>query len=747
MPPLLFVLFLAALAVVWLLLLQRRSELGRMQRTVQERREAHKRGTHAALLQYPQIDLSRCLGCGACITACPEQGVLDMLHGQALVVHGASCIGHGHCETACPASAIRLGWLDLEQRRDLPVLSKELEAPDAPGLFLAGEVTGRGLIRHAIEQGVAVARTLEQRFATGEQPSAPTSAFRSYDLIVVGAGPAGLSCAIEAKQRGLDVLLLEQGRFGGTIAHFPREKLVLTQAVQLPGYGTLEAASYQRDELLAIWKRAVAGTQLALREEVSYEGSERAEDGSWRVFAAGEVLHTRAVCLALGRRGNPNRLQVPGEELSKVRYGLLEARALRARRILVVGGGDSAAETALALVRQSSNKVTLAHRGAEFQRMAVRQRLALEAAEESGRLRVLRRTTVTSIGEHQVHLLKEGRERVRLTNDDVFILIGAQPAVPLLESSGVCFDPQQRMQMHVAAAQAVEQDERRRLLLSLGWAIALGLALAGFVVWNWDYYGLDLDRRPLSAQHSSLRPSGTLGLAFGWFGIALFVANLGYLLKRLRAFPFGLGLPRHWLSVHITTGLFLLPIALLHGGLHLGDTTGGHGLVALVLLVLTGALGRFIYSYLPRAVSGRDLEFEETSRELHSIQLELAEIDQPLAQRVESMADTMISAVRWRGGILARVWGLLRSPLRFRRATVSLVSEAQELGLSETQIQHVVYLLGRAERASRLAAHYDDLRALLAGWRHVHMWVAALFLLLLLRHVWDAWQFGVLWPW
>jgi len=225
------------LAVVVLLLL-RRTRLAESARHHREITRARERGSNAARLQHPAIDLSQCIGCGACVRACPEEGVLALMHGQAVVVHGARCVGHGLCAAACPTGAISLTLGDLAKRRDLPALTPELEAVGVPGLFLAGELGGFALVRTAVAQGVAAADGAARRVAGAKPAGVAVYAGGSQagengngllDLLIVGAGPGGLACSLRAKERELHFLAIEQeSRLGGTVAGYPRRKMVMT---------------------------------------------------------------------------------------------------------------------------------------------------------------------------------------------------------------------------------------------------------------------------------------------------------------------------------------------------------------------------------------------------------------------------------------------------------------------------------------------------------------------------------------
>lgn len=717
----------AVITALALAVFARRRELVSTRERLAERRTALERGTHKARLLYPQVDLTQCIGCGLCVAACPEEGVLEIVHGQALVVHGARCVGHGRCAPACPVGAIALTFADLHERRDLPVLSDKLESQATPGLFLAGEVTGFSLVRTAVAHGVAVADEAARR--TLRSQSVPDGV---RDLIVVGAGPAGLACALQAKVRELDYVVLEQDELGGTVAKYPRRKLVMTQPVTLPLVGVLDRESYTKEELIETWRAAAHGQKLPIHTGVVLESVSRAEDGLFTVRTNQGEWRARFVCLALGRRGTPNKLGVPGEERTKVLYSLLDAQSYQGRKILVVGGGDSAVEAALGLAEQPGNVVSLSYRREHFSRLKPRNEARLNEALQRGQLAALMATEVQRIDEHEVVLSAKDsgvRRELALPNDEVFVFAGGAPPVQLLEKCGVSFDPAQR----AATPPLAESGPGFARAL----AVALLLAL-GVLVWTVvlrDYYGLPLVARLDSPWHAALRPTGSVGLPLGVLATVLISFNLAYLMRRAEWLGPRWGSLQRWMTSHIVTGILALLAALLHSALAPRSTVGGHALTALAVLVATGAIGRYFYAFVPRAANGRELALEELHAQLAALSAEWDRGHREFGERVRAAVADLTASGPWLGSFPRRLVALLASQGRLRQTLERLLREGRDAGLAPDQLEQLAKLARRAHRAGLMAAHFEDLRALMASWRYFHRWVALFMVAILVAHI------------
>jgi thioredoxin reductase/Pyruvate/2-oxoacid:ferredoxin oxidoreductase delta subunit len=379
---------------------------------------------------HPKIDPNKCICSGGCTAACPEGGIIGILGGRAQLVSPTKCIGHGACMDACPVEAITLVFGTETRGVDIPYVKKNFET-NVPGIYIAGELGGMGLIRNAVTQGKEtvqyIAQSLNSRSSDG------------FDLVIVGAGPAGLAAALQAKTERLNTLLLEQGDgVGGTILSYPRQKLVMTQPMEIPLHGKFHKKEVAKEELAKLWE------MIARKSDLRVQGGEQVvavtpRNGHYLVQSNRGQYPARRVLLAIGRRGTPRRLGVPGEGSSKVAYKLMEPEQYRGRNLLVVGGGDSAVEAAVALAEQEGTRVSLSYRQDVFSRLKEKNRQALGRAVESGRVTTYLGSSVESIEPLAVNL-RQGGSVSTLENDYVFVFIGGELPTAFLQSIGISME-------------------------------------------------------------------------------------------------------------------------------------------------------------------------------------------------------------------------------------------------------------------------------------------------------------------
>lgn len=395
--------------------------------TAQKVEVAKEEGRFEPVSLHPYINLNTCIGSGACITACPEKDILGIVDGKATVINATSCIGHGACFHACPVEAISLRIGTETRGVDLPHVNHTYET-NIKGIYIAGELGGMGLIKNSVEQGKQAVANL-----SGDKKPSKEGVL---DLVIVGAGPAGISGSLEAKKRGLSFVTLEQDTLGGTVYTYPREKLVMTHPMELPIHGKVKMFETSKDELLDLWNEVLTENQIAIQDRTKVESITPIKDGVFRVETAdGESILCHQVLIAIGRRGSPRKLGVRGEESQKVAYRLLEPERISGKKIVVVGGGDSAVESAMLLMER--NEVSLSYRKEKFSRIKPKNLESISKAIDAGKIKALFNTNLTEIQPEWVGI-KYGDETVdTLENDLVYIFAGGELPVKFLQNAGI----------------------------------------------------------------------------------------------------------------------------------------------------------------------------------------------------------------------------------------------------------------------------------------------------------------------
>ncbi len=388
--------------------------------------QAKEDGIHEPISLHPVVDIDNCIASGACITACPEEDILGIQNGKARLINASRCVGHGACFHACPVQAISL-CIGTEKRGvDLPHINQNFET-NAAGVYIAGELGGMGLIKNSVEQGKQAMDDIIKSMRKDTEAE--------FDVIIVGAGPAGISAALHAKKNKLKFLVLEQDTLGGTVFTFPRSKIVMTSPMNLPLYGKVKLSETSKAELLNLWNKVLNENDISIRENCKVESIVQ-ENNHFKVgIPTGDEFTTEKVLLAIGRRGTPRKLNVPGEDTEKVAYRLLEPEFISDKNIIVVGGGDSAVEAALSLM--DDNHVTLSYRSEAFKRIKPKNDAKIKQAVTDGKIEMLFNSNLTAIAEKEIDLSLKNGEVLQLENDLVYIFAGGELPTQFLQKIGI----------------------------------------------------------------------------------------------------------------------------------------------------------------------------------------------------------------------------------------------------------------------------------------------------------------------
>jgi len=391
---------------------------------LQENQEA---GLTEPVSLHPVINPNRCIGVGACVSACPEKKVIGLIDSKAHLINPTSCIGHGACKEACPMDAITLVFGTERRGVEIPIVKPNFETT-IPGIFIAGELGGMGLIRNAITQGRQAMDAIADLDGIGRGDR--------LDVLIVGAGPAGFSASLAALEKKLRYVTLEQESLGGAVFQYPRGKIVMTAPVDLPIVGQVKMTETSKEALLDFWKKIEKQTGVVINYYERMEKITQTEEGDFIVQSSQGTYRTRAILLTIGRRGTPRKLGVPGEDLPKVVYRMIDPEQYQGQKVLVVGGGDSALEAATSIAEEPDTTVTLSYRSGAFTRARKRNREKLRRLESQGKVQVLMKSQVKAIEADKVQIEHEGK-LLELDNDAVIICAGGVLPTGLLKEIGI----------------------------------------------------------------------------------------------------------------------------------------------------------------------------------------------------------------------------------------------------------------------------------------------------------------------
>jgi dihydropyrimidine dehydrogenase (NAD+) subunit PreT len=718
-----------------------------LRRKVRQARDTHTLKTsiekelHVPPTLHPVIDPNTCIGSLSCIKVCPEGDILGIVDGRAALVVAANCIGHARCELECPVDAIKLVFGTSERGLDLPEVDEFFETNRA-GVHIIGELGGMGLIKNAVRQGMQLGR----RFKSILKPLAAGQVHAT----IVGAGPAGIAAALTMKEAGLSFVLLDQGTsLGGTIANYPRQKLVMTETVDLPFYGKFGKPLISKEALIEMFKEALRKAAIKIYHGVKVTGVNGA-DGAFEVLTEKGKIKCQKVVLAIGRMGTPRKLEVPGEDLPKVTYLLLHPEQYAGKKVLVVGGGDSALEIAQMVAAEEGTEVSISYRSPAFGRAKQRNKDNIEKLIRDGRVNAIMSSNVVSIHPDKVVLDVAGT-RTEIANDYVVVNVGGVLPTEFLKSLGVSIQRHvgqviEKPKKVVSSTSRVIVDENaeQRQRIRLGTALAiLGLViLAGLWYVGRNYYWLSPSERVHSPLHHALKPGGVWGHGVGVVATLVMLSNFLLPLRKHWRRLKGRKSIRHWLTFHVFVGIMSPLVILFHSAFGSNNMVATLCYSSLVCVVGTGLVGRFLFGLIPIA-GDHYLELTELSSRMEQLRGTL----NPLLEQVRRPQEIhwllrMATAPPREGA------GFLRAAFAFPVDLIRVrLSLARSRSLFKTRADHHEFstMITRLLKLNLQASVFRTAKKVMNYWRGFHVVLAVFLVLVIIVHIATAWYLGYRW--
>jgi thioredoxin reductase/NAD-dependent dihydropyrimidine dehydrogenase PreA subunit len=717
-----FALGLVAMVVYW------RQRARRELLDAAELELAKEENRHIPQTLHPVIDPDRCIGSLSCLRVCPEGDILGVVNGKAALVDASACIGHGKCALECPVNAIKLVFGTSERGVDLPEVDEFFET-SRKGIHIVGELGGMGLIKNAVTQGMQFSQHLEN--VIDPQPRNGV-----VDVAVVGGGPAGMATALGLKKAGFSFRILEQDSVGGTIAHYPRQKVVMTEKVDLPFIGKFGKALISKEELMETWTRALDKADIKVETGTRVTGI-AGGDGAFVVQTSRGEVPARKVVLAIGRRGSPRKLGVPGEDLEKVTYRMIDPQQYERSRVLVVGGGDSALEAAIQLVEETDAEVALSYRQADFGKCREANKTRFKELVREGRIHSFLPSKILSVTPEDVSLEVQGRT-LKLPNDYVIACIGGDLPAPFLKANSIAIRRYEGKERRAAAPRGSAKKGESALplvLFAIGTVIVAMLTIAG-----WHYYRIPVSERRFSPSHAMLRPAGPWGHGVGIVATLVMMSNFLYAVrKRVRAFK-GAGPIRGWLTFHQFVG-FMAPLTIaFHAAFQSNNAVATSTAVALGIVVFTGVIGRFIYGLIPSA-EGRASELGELSARFERLKQRVQKMTEGTTDvlRVHELLDR--ATERPEGDVIARLlylpWQRVKDSRDLRRV--------RALFTKRGHYKDFVDAFHRMRLLQVQVGFFRSLKALMSVWRVLHVVLAVVLVALIAAHIALSLYLGYKW--
>jgi thioredoxin reductase/NAD-dependent dihydropyrimidine dehydrogenase PreA subunit len=738
-PVVLIASFVGVCVGIYLFLLRRQRRQARDTHTLKTSIEKE---LHLPPSLHPVIDPNTCIGSLSCIKVCPEGDILGIVDGRAALVVAANCIGHSRCELECPVDAIKLVFGTSERGLDLPEVDEFFETNRA-GVHIVGELGGMGLIKNAVRQGLQLGR----HFKTTTKPVEG----RQVHAAIVGAGPAGIATALAMKEAGLTFALVDQGAsLGGTIANYPRQKLVMTETVDLPFYGKFGKPLISKESLMEMFKEALQKAAIRIYHGVKVTGID-GEDGSFELLTEKGKIRCQKVVLAIGRMGTPRKLDVPGEDLPKVTYLLLHPEQYAGKKVLVVGGGDSALEIAQMVSAEPGAEVSISYRSPAFGRAKQRNKDNVEKLIREGKINAIMSSNVVSIHPDKVVLDVAGT-KTEIANDYVVVNVGGVLPTEFLKSLGVsiqrhvgkAFEKPKKKSVSTTSRVLTDERAEERHRVRLGTVLtAVGiLILAGLWYTGRNYYWLPAAERVHSPLHKSLKPGGMWGHGVGVAATIVMLSNFLLPLRKHWRRLKGRKSIREWLTFHVFVGVMSPLVILFHSAFGSNNMVATLCYSSLICVVGTGLVGRFFFGLIPIA-GDHYLEMTELSSRMEQLRGSL----NPLLEQVRRPQDihwllrTATAPPPEGVGFFRAVFAFPVDEIRYR---LSLV-KSRSLFKTRDDYHEFATMITRLVKLKRQASVFRTAKKFMNYWRGFHVVLAVFLVLVIIVHIATAWYLGYRW--
>lgn len=323
-------------------------------------------------------------------------------------------------------------WLHLKwpagKVEKLPKINAD-GSTDLPGVYIVGDLSGIPLLKFSSHTGAIAVNKISERLKTKQSTE--------LDLVIIGGGVSGISAALQAKKLNINFKIYEAAEVFSTIVNFPKGKPIYTYPSEMTPEGDLQFSkdANTKEKLLEELK-SQANTHEIKPEIANADKIEKSSNGYVIHFSNNEKVKSSNVIIAIGRSGNFRKLGIKGENLPKVYNRMHDPKEFVGKKVLVVGGGDSALETAIAIT-EAGGQVTISYRNPEFNRPKIEHVQKIKTLEKLDKIKVKMSSIITEITNQEVKVKLASGSIENIPNDIVFSMIGREPPLEFFRRSGI----------------------------------------------------------------------------------------------------------------------------------------------------------------------------------------------------------------------------------------------------------------------------------------------------------------------